>query len=147
MGRIGLYKLGIREEQKNIRQYSRLNRTNSNDHTQKNEHISSLQKILISQRKFMDSELTLESVANDMQISKGHLSRVINNNLRMSFTDYINSLRVEEAKSYLQNSDFSNYTLVAIGLEAGFNSKSTFNSAFKKIAGVTPSEFKKAHSN
>jgi AraC-like DNA-binding protein len=140
IGRIGIYKIGIREERKKNRSYSV-------DRTQKNEHISTLEKILISQRKFLDSDLTLESIALEMQISKGHLSRVINNNLRMSFTDYVNKLRVEEAKSHLKNSEFSNYTLVAIGLEAGFNSKSTFNSAFKKIAGVTPSEFKNAHLN
>jgi len=56
-------------------------------------------------------------------------------------------LRVEEAKLYLTDTDFSNYTLVAIGLEAGFNSKSAFNNSFKKITGQTPSQFKQRHIN
>jgi len=54
-------------------------------------------------------------------------------------------LRVEEAKTYLIDNEFANYTLVAIGLEAGFNSKSAFNSSFKKITGKTPSQFKQRH--
>ena len=49
---------------------------------------------------------------------------------------------MEEAKKYLTKPEFSNYTLLAIGLEAGFNSKSAFNASFKKITGLTPSQYK-----
>lgn len=63
--------------------------------------------------------------------------------MNLGFLDYINQLRVEEAKQYLQNPEFENYTLVAIGLEASFNSKTTFNNCFKKFTGKTPSEYKK----
>ncbi|WP_407920992.1 helix-turn-helix domain-containing protein [Flavobacterium cellulosilyticum] len=59
-----------------------------------------------------------------------------------NFLDYINLLRVEKVKKYLIKSDYSSYTIVAIGLECGFNSKSTFYTAFKKFTNVTPSEFK-----
>jgi AraC-like DNA-binding protein len=100
---------------------------------------------LIEDRRFLDSSISLEIIADELNISKGHLSRIINNELSVSFSDYLNNLRVEEAKLYLQNVDFSKYTLVSIGLEAGFNSKSTFNSTFKKFTGLTPSEFKSTH--
>lgn len=91
--------------------------------------------------------MTLEKTAEALELSQGHLSKIINTELDVSFKDYINALRVEEAKSYLSDGDFSNYTLVAIGLEAGFNSKSAFNASFKKITGQTPSQFKKRQIN
>jgi AraC-like DNA-binding protein len=86
-------------------------------------------------------------LSTELDLSRSHLSRIINSELKTTFSDYINLLRVNEAKKYLLQPDFSNYTLVAIGLEAGFNSKTTFNSAFKKFAGMTPSAFKKLHTN
>lgn len=95
----------------------------------------------------MNSNFSAEMLAEELQISKSHLSRVFSNEMNTSFSDYINTLRVEEAKSYLKNPDFSNYTLIAIGLEAGFNSKTTFNTTFKKITGQTPSQFRKNTSN
>lgn len=147
LGYIGIYKIGVQEERKKLRKFSKENRSFSIVEKPKNEHIASLEKLLVEERWFQDSSITLDSIANELNISKGHLSRVVNSELNISFSDYINTLRVEEAKSYLKNVEFSSYTLVAIGLEAGFNSKSTFNSAFKKIAGVTPSQFKRNHSN
>ena len=63
--------------------------------------------------------------------------------MNTSFPDYLNSFRIEEAKSYLKNPEFSKYTIVSIGLEAGFNSKSSFYSVFKKTTGETPAAFKK----
>lgn len=68
---------------------------------------------------------------------------MINAELHTSYTDYINALRVEQAKLTIQNPESEKYTLIAIGLESGFNSKSAFNNAFKKFTGITPSEFKK----
>ena len=147
LGHIGIYKFGIHEERKKIRKYAEQNRGYSITEKQKNEHIAALEKVLIDEKQFLDNTISLDSIASELNLSKGHLSRVINSELNTSFSDYINSLRVEEAKSYLKNSEFSNYTLVAIGLEAGFNSKSTFNSAFKKVTGNTPSEFKKLLKN
>ena len=71
------------------------------------------------------------------------LSKLINGNFEVNFSDYINQLRVEEARKALLNPEFNNYTIVAVGLECGFNSKSTFYTAFRKITGQTPSEFRK----
>ncbi len=147
LGHIGIYKFGIHEERKKIRKYAEQNLSYSITEKQKNEHITALENILIDEKRFLDNNINLDSIASELNLSKGHLSRVINSELNTSFSDYVNSLRVEEAKSYLLNSEFSNYTLVAIGLEAGFNSKSTFNSAFKKVTGNTPSEFKKFQIN
>ena len=142
LGHIGIYQYGIIEERKKIRNYANEHRNDFVQEKQKNEHIAALENLLVGQKYFLDASLTLEKVADELRISKSHLSRTINAELGNSFTDYLNMLRVEEAKTYLKNPDFSNYTLVAIGLEAGFNSKSSFNSAFKKRTGLTPSAFK-----
>lgn len=144
MGHIGIYKFGIEEQRKKIRSFSIENKSTYPQVKQKNEHISTLEKLLVNQRKFLDPTLTLDKIADEMNLSKSHLSRIINAELGMGFPDYLNSLRVEEAKSYLMNPDFANYTLVAIGLEAGFNSKTTFNTAFKKLTSLTPSEYRES---
>jgi len=60
-----------------------------------------------------------------------------------NFPDYINKYRVKEAKKLLGDNNFSAYTIVAIGLECGFNSKSTFYYAFKKFTGLTPTAYRK----
>ncbi|NJN50097.1 MAG: AraC family transcriptional regulator [Polaribacter sp.] len=60
-----------------------------------------------------------------------------------NFTDFINQFRVDFAKQMLGNKEFKNYTITAIGLEAGFNSKSSFYAIFKKFTNVTPLEFQK----
>jgi AraC-like DNA-binding protein len=148
LGYIGIYKFGIIEERKNLKKYSKETKaTYSIVEKQKNNHIVAFEHLIIDQKRFLDSDLTLDKIAEELGLSKSYLSRVINAELGVGFIDYVNSLRVEEAKNYLLNPEFSNYTLVAIGIEAGFNSKSTFYSSFKKITGQTPTEFKKDTAN
>lgn len=147
LGHIGIYKFGVVEERKNIRKKRSSKLVTKQEGKTKHIIIERLKLFLEDDKRFLDSELTLEKTAKVLELSQGHLSKIINTELGISFKDYINSLRVEEAKSYLKNSEFSNYTLVAIGLEAGFNSKSAFNASFKKITGETPSQFKQKHSN
>jgi len=138
LGHIGIYKYGIIRDRKNIRQYLNKNtlyntlynssNISSGYTTSKNtnEYIAALENLLIKDKIFLDSNLTLEKVAENLQLSPSYLSRIINTELNTSFPDYLNSYRIEEAKSYLNNPDFSRYTIVSIGLEAGFNSKSSF---------------------
>ena len=146
LGHIGIYKHGIIHERLQIRKRS-IKRHSEKQRASKNILIERLDQFLVQQRQFMDPDLTLERTAQALDVSKGHLSKVINQELQMGFKDFVNNLRVEEAKKYLLDDSFSNYTLLAIGLEAGFNSKSAFNASFKKIAGQTPSQFKMANSN
>lgn len=143
LGYIGIYKYGVTEQRKKIRSYSNSNTPNYPISTHKNNYIKKLDKLLIKNKGFLNPNLTLDIVAKKINVSKSHLSKIINSELDSSFTDYINGLRIEQTKNYLENTQFSNYTLEAIGLEAGFNSKSTFNKAFKKHTGLTPSEYKK----
>lgn len=100
---------------------------------------------IISEQRFLDTSLSLEQLSDELNISSGHLSKLINSYSEHNFSDYINSLRVAQAKSFLKDDDFDNYTIVAIGLECGFNSRSTFYTAFKKFTNQTPSEYRRSH--
>jgi len=147
LGHIGIYKFGIVEQRKQIRKKRQHKKSKTIPGKTKHIIIERLKTYLVDEKRFLDTSLSLEKTAKNLGLSQGHLSKIINTELQMSFKDYLNSLRVAEAKAYLADSEFSNYTLVAIGLEAGFNSKSTFNASFKKITGETPSQYKQRHIN
>jgi AraC-like DNA-binding protein len=107
------------------------------------------EKILISlgifmkagNKPYLDPEITLLKVAENLKVNPQHLSQVINEKTSLNFSDYINSHRVEEAKLILVSPDYKKLTIEAIAHEVGFNSKSPFNIAFKKYTGITPKEF------
>ena len=144
LGYIGIYKIGIFKERQKIRGFrNEIKPYSIVEKSIKNSHICELQKIVEENKGYLDSSLSLEKISEELQLSNGHLSRIINSEMSMGFSEYINRLRVEEAKTYLLNPEFENYTLVAIGLEAGFNSKSAFHACFKKYTGLTPLQFKK----
>lgn len=147
LGHIGIYKYGVQKQRTQLRAFSRSQFYNAEASKKGNEATQKLQQLMTEEKLYLDSQLTLEVCAQRLAMSQGHLSKLINTDLQMSFKDYVNGLRVEEAKSYLNNPEFKNYTLVAIGLEAGFNSKSAFNTSFKKVTGLTPSQFKKELAN
>lgn len=144
LGHIGIYKYGINEEREKIREFSTKFEVKIKIPGPQNKNIELLEKYILHDKNYLDSNLTLEKTAENLSLNKSYLSRLINSELEVSFTDYVNKFRVEEAKNYLENQEFSNYTLVAVGLEAGFNSKSAFNNSFKKFTGMTPSEYKKS---
>lgn len=106
-----------------------------------------LNAFISKHQKFTESKLSLESLAKEFEISPNKLSTIINNCASKSFNEYINEFRVELAKQLLIDSDYMNYTITAIGLESGFNSKSTFYAAFKKVTGITPSQYQESKSN
>ena len=98
---------------------------------------------VFEEQRFLDPKLTMHILAEELKMSPSHFSKIINGQSRSNFSDYINSFRVEQAKKLLSDSHFINYTIASIGLECGFNSKSTFYTAFKKMTTITPTEFRK----
>jgi AraC-like DNA-binding protein len=98
---------------------------------------------MIEKKPFLDSELTLSSLAKDLNMSRSQLSQLINDGIGENFYDFVNKYRVEEVKSLMTDPAMKNFNLLGIALEAGFKSKSTFNLIFKRFTGLTPTEYKK----
>ncbi|WP_431126374.1 helix-turn-helix domain-containing protein [Flagellimonas flava] len=90
-------------------------------------------------KSFKNSNLNRETIANSTGLSINQVSEIINTSFKKNFNDWINDLRIEEAKHYLKESELS---IKEIYYEVGFNSKSAFNSAFKKRLGTTPSSYR-----
>jgi AraC-like DNA-binding protein len=90
---------------------------------------------------YRDNRLTLRGLSQHIRENPHYLSQVINQDFGMSFYDLINRQRIESAKAALTNSP--DKAVLEIALEAGFNSKSTFNTAFRQHAGTTPTQFRR----
>jgi AraC-like DNA-binding protein len=106
-----------------------------------------LKEYMDRERPYLDSELTLPGLAERLAVPPHHISQVVNESLGLNFFDFVNGYRVEEARRLLQDPAKSAYTVLAVAEEAGFNSKTAFNTAFKKLTGQTPSAFRAAPSS
>jgi AraC-like DNA-binding protein len=95
---------------------------------------------------YREPELTLQQLADKLQYPSYQVSQAINDGLKKNFYDLVNGYRVEEAKRLLLDPKSKNYTILSVGLDAGFNSKTTFNTVFKKFTGMTPSDYRQKQS-
>ena len=96
-----------------------------------------------SKKPFLDPAITIKQLAKELAISDRILSQIINEYKQQNFYDFINYYRINFAKKLLINSEDAKKTVLEILYEAGFNSKSAFNLAFKKGTGITPTQFRK----
>lgn len=90
---------------------------------------------------YLQPALTLADVAHQLKTNTSVLSGVVNGVYKKNFNDFVNAYRVEEFKKQIQSPQNKHLTLLAVALDCGFNSKSTFNRAFKNATGITPKEF------
>jgi AraC-like DNA-binding protein len=107
-------------------------------------YLKRLLQLMETEKPYLDSDLTISKVAEKLSIPAPHLSQTINERLNQNFIDFINTYRVAEAKRRLVDPSRKHYSVLAVAEEVGFNSKSSFNSVFKKHVRMTPSEFRKA---
>ena len=91
---------------------------------------------------FKQIKLTLGELAEMISISSHNLSEVINTKTGMNFFDFINRYRIEEVKKEIIKPVNDNLTLLAVAMDVGFNSKSSFNTLFKRYVGLTPSQYR-----
>src|SRR5690625_577176 len=98
-------------------------------------------------KPYLESDLTLPKLAEELDLSTHHLSQVINEMHGKNFFNFINKYRVAEVKRKIQDPEFQNYSLLGIAYESGFNSKSAFNRVFKNVTGMTPSEYRRSLSS
>ena len=99
-----------------------------------------LMELMKEEQLFKDMELNLKTVAGLLAITPHQLSQFLNEHLNLDFRNFINRSRVEEAQRLLRSDP--DMSILTICFEVGFNSKSTFNAAFKKLTGMTPREFR-----
>ncbi len=104
-----------------------------------------ISEYLSSSQCYLDPELNLSSLAAGMRMSIHDTSAAINGAFGKNFNELINQYRVEAIQQKLIDPQYEHLSLVAIALDNGFNSKSTFNRVFKQISGVSPSEYRKSH--
>jgi AraC-like DNA-binding protein len=95
-------------------------------------------------KPYRNSDLTLPDLAEQLSTSPHRLSEVLNSQLSQNFYDFVNGYRVREVQERLADEKSQTLTLLSLALDAGFASKSTFNSVFKKITGQTPSEYRRS---
>lgn len=105
-------------------------------------YLEKLHELMKIEKPYLNSGLTLQKLAENLSMPHHHLSQLINDKLNKNFFDFINSYRIAESKELLTGPRGKQLTILAIAQESGFNSKSSFNSVFKKYTGKTPSQFK-----
>jgi AraC-like DNA-binding protein len=101
-----------------------------------------IEEVITSNQLFLDPDLTLHNVAQAVSLSDRTVSQTIKENVALNFTDYINTKRIEYAKEVLRKTSKSEKNILEILYEAGFNSKSVFNSQFKKHTGQSPTVYR-----
>jgi AraC-like DNA-binding protein len=106
------------------------------------EIIVNLEKSMAEKKYFLYNDLNLDKLSGLMNINKHYLSQAINENLKMNFFEYINFLRINEAKKLLATE--KKLSIKEIAFQIGYNNKVSFNKAFKNITGVTPGKYREA---
>lgn len=108
-----------------------------------NEDLLRLKKYMVEKKPFLNSSLTIQEVSGEIGIPVRELSLLINHQLGQHFYDFVNTYRIENAMNMLKDETKSKVTILEILYEVGFNSKSSFNTAFKKHTGTTPTLYRK----
>jgi AraC-like DNA-binding protein len=94
-----------------------------------------------AEKPYLDAELTLQKLADMVGVTRNELSYSLNACFKQNFYDFVNSYRVEETKRIMDDSRSDPFSILQIGMDAGFNSKTAFNVNFKKATGMTPTEY------
>lgn len=110
---------------------------------EKNTQINSLKEFMIKNKPYLDSSLTIQNLAEQVQMPVKELSALINLYMNKHFFDFINEYRIEKAKEILKDPSKKELTILEILYEVGFNSKSSFSTSFKKYTGTTPTDFRR----
>lgn len=105
-------------------------------------YLQKLKSLMNEGKVFTNPDLKLSILAGQVGLPSHQVSKLINEKFGKSFNDFVNEYRVQEFISRINHADYKSYTIYGIALDVGFNSKSSFNTAFKKITGKNPSEYK-----
>ncbi|MBN2348889.1 MAG: helix-turn-helix domain-containing protein [Bacteroidales bacterium] len=100
-----------------------------------------LTHLMNTQKIYLNPTLNLSDLAESLDISTNHLSQILNEFIGKNFYDYVNNFRLQHFLKHYKEPSYKNYTLLSVAYECGFNSKTTFNTFFKRSMGKTPSEY------
>ncbi|KQC14229.1 MAG: hypothetical protein APR63_05930 [Desulfuromonas sp. SDB] len=106
------------------------------------DYVDKITSFMKHAKPYLEPTLTIDKFAKMIHVSPWIVSRVINESLQQNFFNFVNSYRIEEVKKMLMDEVNSDRTILEIMYECGFNSKSSFNSVFKKQTGLTPSQYR-----
>tara|TARA_R110002126_G_scaffold116988_4_gene256712 strand:- start:5515 stop:6690 length:1176 start_codon:yes stop_codon:yes gene_type:complete len=109
------------------------------------EKIQKIESYLLQNKPYLNHLLTLDNLASQLEMGSRSLSSIINRHFGKNFFEFINHYRIEESKRLLLLEENKTVTMLDIMDKAGFNSKATFNTFFKKLVGITPTQFRKEH--
>lgn len=122
---------------------SEMGEKNEDVSVEKQQQIEQITRYMKEQKPYLNPELTLLDLSQNLNIPKHQITLLLNNCLGKNFFEFVNEFRIEETKKRMLDSQYDHLTLVAIAYECGFNSKSTFNTFFKNATGKTPTEWRK----
>jgi AraC-like DNA-binding protein len=120
------------------------NKNPSEDIQSIKEQAQHIQTLVEREEYFLQSDLSLSSLAEAIQYSPNVLSRIINNGLEKNFSDFVNEFRVERMKKLLHSDQYDHFTTEGIAYECGFNSRATAIRTFKKFTKMSPNQFRKS---
>lgn len=107
-----------------------------------NTQISTLKQYMTEKEPFLDPSLTIQELANQISIPVRDLSILINHHIDQHFFDFVNEYRIQKAMQILRDQSKNQLTVLEILYEVGFNSKSSFNTSFKKYTNLTPTAYR-----
>lgn len=129
------------KEEELVKTENEYKKSSLNDEVARKIH-DELLELMRKDKPFLNPKLTLFDLAQSLNISTNHLSQIINHNLNQHFFDFVNGYRIRTAMDILKNPEKKELTILEILYEVGFNSKSSFNTEFKKYTNQTPTQFR-----
>ncbi|MCO4822419.1 MAG: AraC family transcriptional regulator [Flavobacteriaceae bacterium] len=111
------------------------------------EEVERIQTYMLENKPYLNHLLNLDNLSTQLKMQARSLSQIINRHFEQNFFEFINSYRIEESKRLLQQEENRKVTMLDIMDKAGFNSKATFNTFFKKSVGLTPTQYRKEQLN
>lgn len=108
------------------------------------QHLVLIQEKVLQDQIYLNPKLSIQDLSAQTNLSSKVISQVINEQLQLNFSSFINTYRIEEAKKRLRAEAYRPYTIASIAYDCGFHSISSFNTTFKALTKQTPSQFRKA---
>ena len=104
---------------------------------------TNIKNLVEGEELYLNPDITLVELAERLKMGSHELSKILNVGFEKNFNDFINSYRVMAVQEKIKNKETEQFTMLSLAMDAGFNSKATFNRAFKKFAGMSPTEYQR----